>query len=41
MLTVDHVTKKYGRFTALEEVSITFRMGFTDCSRPTARAKPR
>ena len=27
MLSVEHVTKKYGQFTALEDISLTFTPG--------------
>ena len=39
MLTVDHVTKKYGRFTALEEVSITFSDGVYGLLAPNGAGK--
>ena len=39
MLTVDHVTKKYGRFTVLEEVSITISDGVYGLLAPNGAGK--
>lgn len=39
MLTVDHVTKKYGDFTALEEISLTFSEGVYGLLAPNGAGK--
>ena len=40
MLTVRHVTKKYGSFTALSDVSLEFGMGCMPFWRPMALERP-
>lgn len=39
MLTVDHVTKKYGGFTALEDISLTFEDGVYGLLSPNGAGK--
>ena len=34
MLTVEHVTKRYGSFTALEDISLQFTTGVYDLLAP-------
>ena len=39
MLTVDHVTKKYGSFTALEGLTLTFGQGVYGLLAPNGAGK--
>lgn len=40
MLSVEHVTKTYGKFTALEDISLTFTPGVYGLLAPKGRARP-
>ena len=40
MLSVEHVTKQYGKFTALEDISLTLSPAYTAFWGPTAPGKP-
>ena len=39
MLSVEHVTKKYGTFTALEDISLTFENGVYGLLAPNGAGK--
>ena len=39
MLSVEHVTKKYGQFTALEDISLTFTPGVYGLLAPNGAGK--
>lgn len=41
MLQIEHVTKKYKEFTALEDVDLELGSGVYGLLAPTARARPR
>ena len=41
MLSVEHVTKTYGKFTALEDISLTFTPGVYGLLAPNGAGKTR
>ncbi len=39
MLTLSHVSKSYGKFPAVEDISLRWSMGFTECLPQTVRER--
>lgn len=39
MLTLSHVSKSYGKFPAVEDISLEMEHGFTECLPQTVRER--